>query len=401
MIAEKHRQQSHEQQAPDSMPKWHNVMFIITIVILIITVSLFFVNLRLVTTLPDLSIVLAVLSLALAAISILLSSMTRRRPSARKTSPVQYATSPSALLSPLVLSKTLPVSSENTPPGTLFFSNKPLPNPQEFFGRYQEREKLLSRVRYSGSTSIIGPKGIGKTWLLQYLQHVAPGALGNSFRVGYLNAADPDCSTIKEFVRSALRVLDLGSTVSTHADIDILDLEEATKNLRPGSKSIILILCIDEFECILKNSIEFNLEFLQNLRAITQIYEFVLITASEQSLQSYIDEESQSSPFFNIFATIKLRPFARKEAEEFIRTKGQQVGFTPKEQTLLLEQTTFLSEHEQKIWYPARLQLAGQMLLEDKRAGKLSHADNTRYWQTFKDRLAKHFAAVNHLSSPI
>lgn len=395
MIAEKRQRQSHEQQAPDSIPKWRNVMFIITIVILIVTVFLFFINLRLVTTHPDISIVLAALSLALATISIILSSITRRRPSARKSSLVQYAMmSPSPLSSP----PTLPTSSEDTPPGALFFCNKPLPNPQEFFGRYQEREKLLSRVRYSGSTSIIGPKSIGKTWLLQYLQHVAPGEPGNSFRVGYLNAAGPGCATVKEFVKSALMALSLVGRVDTGIDADILALEEAMKNLHSGSRRIMPVLCIDDFEYLLQKPDEFGLDFLESLRAIAQGNWIVLIIASEQTPLDSLNDAFKTSTFFNIFAEITLKPFDRKEAEQFMRNKGQQVGFTPKEQTLLLEQTTFLSEHEQKAWYPARLQLAGQMLLEDKRAGTLSHP---RYWQTFKDRLAKRYVAANHLPSSI
>jgi hypothetical protein len=52
---------------------------------------------------------------------------------------------------------------------SVFLVNVLLPHTSEFFGREKERAILLNRLRSRASTSIVGPRRIGKTWLLMYL----------------------------------------------------------------------------------------------------------------------------------------------------------------------------------------------------------------------------------------
>src|ERR1700730_10213101 len=91
----------------------------------------------------------------------------------------------------------------------VFLFNESLPEASELYGRKRERATLLSRTRRKASTSIIGPRRIGKTWLLQYLQLVASEELGSRFRVAFLDGMSPRCKTVTGFVAEALSKLGL------------------------------------------------------------------------------------------------------------------------------------------------------------------------------------------------
>src|SRR5713226_6263223 len=54
-------------------------------------------------------------------------------------------------------------------PNSVFLFNQPLPDPGEFYGRVRERGALMDRIRNGASTSIVGPRRVGKTWLMSYL----------------------------------------------------------------------------------------------------------------------------------------------------------------------------------------------------------------------------------------
>src|SRR5438552_1539791 len=84
--------------------------------------------------------------------------------------------------------------------GPVFLFNEPLPGSQELYGRRSEREILITRTSRKASTSIIGPRRSGKTWLMQYLQYVAPQEFGKRFSIKYLDATMPSCSTVNGFV---------------------------------------------------------------------------------------------------------------------------------------------------------------------------------------------------------
>src|SRR5207249_6511816 len=129
-------------------------------------------------------------------------------------------------------------------------------------------------------------------------------------------------------------------------------------------RNLIPVLCIDEFEG-LGNRQAFDLNFFMHLRAITQAG-LTLVVASKYRLIDIVSDSLKSSPFFNVFEQLTLNSFGPKEAQEFAKAKGNQAGFTELEQDYLLK---FGREEGEQGWFPLRLQLAGKMLLEDKREG--------------------------------
>src|SRR5439155_1315632 len=71
-------------------------------------------------------------------------------------------------------------------PTTVFFYRMELSDTHECSGRAHEKTILISRTRKGAPTSIVGPRGIGKTWLMSYLKLVAPTEFGSKVRIGYL-----------------------------------------------------------------------------------------------------------------------------------------------------------------------------------------------------------------------
>ena len=153
------------------------------------------------------------------------------------------------------------------------------------------------------------------------------------------------------------------------------------------------VLCIDEFEGFGNHQV-FNLQFFSELRSLTNLG-LCLITASKTPLIDIVDEISKTSPFFNVFETLKLKPFDQYEAEQFITDKATKADFSEEECRYLYN---YGSEHGFKgqYWPPLRLQLVGKMLAEDKYLAMTSHPTYYRpndrdYWQDFNERLQEKY----------
>jgi transcriptional regulator with XRE-family HTH domain len=276
-------------------------------------------------------------------------------------------------------------SEEEQIPGTAvpaFIFNEPLPAPGELYARQRERKTLVSRTTRKASTSIIGPRRIGKTWLMQYLQLVAPEQLGSRFRISYLDGMSPRCRTVTGFVTEALSKLGL-SVPEVIEGLETLDrgLQELL------AQKLIPVLCIDEFERISRRE-EFSLDFFEGLRAMTSTSDLVLIIASKSPLRQVVDKRSQGSPFFNIFEQISLKPFTYSDTEQFIFEKGNVARFQSDERQYLWTYGR-MSENEHA-WWPLRLQLAGKILVEDLDQVR----KDPNYRQSFEERFHTTYQAV-------
>lgn len=270
---------------------------------------------------------------------------------------------------------------------SIFLFNEHLPHPREFYGRKLECKALINRARKGASTSIVGPRRIGKTWLIEYLMQVAPTELGPNYRVGYLDATLPGSETVSGFTASVLEQIGI-RVAPSNAYLSLETLLEAVDKLK--ANNLIPILCIDEFEG-LNNRQEFEKAFFTGLRAISQ-RGLGLVTASKTRLFDIVGNDGYTSGFFNIFDTYTLKPFVYKEAKEFVQAKGDQANLTERERTYLFR---YGQQQGQQQWPPLRLQLTGKMLLEDKEGDDL-RPDDVDYWLDFKERLEIRYNAVVH-----
>ena len=265
-----------------------------------------------------------------------------------------------------------------------------LPKTSEFFGRVIDRVTLIDRTYIQASTSIVGSRRIGKTWLLQYLMLVARTELGSRFRICYLDATTPSCATVAGFIAEVLKGFGYSNLIA-HSDSDLKLLERYVKELRKRNQPP--ILCIDEFEG-LDNEQEFDLNFFRSLRSIAEAG-LVLVVASKRPLIEIVGEPGKTSGFFNIFEQLTIEPFNLEEAEAFAKAKGNQAGFTDQERDLLLK----YGQTEEQRWSPLRLQLVGKMLLGDKLLGEKEgiryySPNDPSYWQKFERRLEDKYRGV-------
>ncbi len=272
----------------------------------------------------------------------------------------------------------------------IFLFNQQLPSPGEFFGRARERLTLLDRTYKQASTSIVGPRRIGKTWLMSYLQLIAPEKLGPRFRLSYLDATAQQCATVAGFAASVLELLTLQKYTFTDKQEALLVLEEEVQDL---ARNHVLVLCIDEFEGF-GNRQEFDLHFFTALRAMAH-KDLCLVVASKQPLIDIVGDYGKTSGFFNVFKQCTLEPFSKKDAEGFVQSKGDQAHLTEQERQYLLR----YGQVNGACW-PIRLQLVGEMLLEDKiLAMRENDPDYYRpadpdYWQAFERRLEQTYRGV-------
>ncbi len=265
---------------------------------------------------------------------------------------------------------------------SVFPYNEPLLVTGELYGRRRERETLLKRTLYKASTSIIGPRRIGKTWLIQYLRLIAPEQLGTRFRIGYLDGMSSRCKTVEGFAIEALLQLGLPAPKENEG---LMSLEKGLQEL--VAKKLVPVLCIDEFER-LSSRAEFDLDFYEGLRAMTQTSDLVLVIASKTPLHLIVNKSAQGSPFFNIFEQLVLKPFSYTDAEQFIQEKGRAAGFMPQERDYLWKYGR-VSAHD-AAWFPLLLQLAGKILFDDLEQARR----DPNYRQSFEEVFNMNYETV-------
>src|SRR6266496_2328497 len=244
-----------------------------------------------------------------------------------------------------------------------------LPNRDELYGRKRERSTLLDRMRKGASTSIIGPRRIGKTWLLDYVKMVAPTEISTNLRIASLDGSTPKRKSVSHFIAQALDAFDVPlPSNQTNLELDMLAKVVASMQ----TKNVVPVLCIDEFEGFF-NQQDFDCEFFEGLRYVAT-NGLVLVIVSKSPLMDLVSERCRTSPFFNIFEQITLKPFTKVEAEEFAQAKSKEARFNDDERAALFK----YGQIDKQEWPPLRLQLVGRMLLEDK---NMAAAGNHDYYQ--------------------
>jgi serine/threonine protein kinase len=276
--------------------------------------------------------------------------------------------------------------------GSIFQFSTQLNSADDFYGRAGERETLLNRTYHNEATSIVGPRRIGKTWLVRYLILVAHKKLGSRYRIGYVDATMPGCATVAGFTSRVLKELGV-SHDSDSANLGLIALEQAIDELK--AKGQRPILCIDEFDHF-DNRQVFDLHFFTGLRALAYAG-LGLVIASKNPLIDIVGDYGKTSGFFNIFEQLTLEPFTEEEAEEFIQAKSTPAGFTALEREWLLR----YGQAAEGEWPPIRLQLVGKMLLDEiilsGKEGRHSYRpDAPDYRQRFERRLEEKYRGVVH-----
>ncbi|MBI4199166.1 MAG: ATP-binding protein [Chloroflexi bacterium] len=229
-----------------------------------------------------------------------------------------------------------------------FAYGSPVSSPGRFFGRRAEVDQVFSRLRNPEfeSTSVVGPRRMGKTSLLQHITHpdvVRQNGLDPDTHLMLyvdLQMVDPTVTPTRLYQhilrRMSAQVQDPEAKarlreVSGFDAIDTYDLADAFDVV--DQRGLRIVLLMDEFEHVGTNA-NFGPEFYYGLRSLAIHHNLALVTASQNDLVDLSRSDAvRSSPFFNIFATMHLQPFSPAEIQELLRVylAGSEVGFGEEE----------------------------------------------------------------------
>lgn len=124
------------------------------------------------------------------------------------------------------------------------------------------------------------------------------------------------------------------------------------------------VLCLDDFESLLKYPDKFDNGFYDNLRSLMDSNALMLVVASRKQLDVYANEHRFVSSFFNIGNTIYLKELTTDEAIELSRLPSRStIGAA-----LSVDEQSHVQQWGQR--HPYKLQLAGYYLWEARQQGK-------------------------------
>jgi uncharacterized protein len=214
-----------------------------------------------------------------------------------------------------------------------FSYGKPIDNLERFVGRQDGIEQVFSRLLSAfESTSIVGERRMGKTSILKVIAHpdtVASFDLDpDKYIFIYQDFQFLDAETVPtRFWQRVLQAIqrEIKEHKAVCDEIDVARKAETIDNFTLDDifsliddESMFIVLLLDEFENVTRNE-HFDSDFFGGLRALAIHHNLALITSSRRDLVELTHSDSvRSSPFFNIFATIHLRPFTETEATDLI-----------------------------------------------------------------------------------
>ena len=252
-----------------------------------------------------------------------------------------------------------------------FVAGPRLQNPQLFVGRKEELRAIISRMIGAQPTSvnIVGEPQIGKSSLLYYFSLTWQEIVQEpkKYVVNYIYLKKADCQREENFYEivaqellscPAVEVKPILNELLRKTPLDRIGFSRAITEFE--NQGLLPVLCLDDFESLLKYPEEFDNGFYDNLRSLMDNNFLMLILASCETLNVYADRYRFVSRFFNVGHVIKLGEFTPDEAIELT----QLYDITAQ------NKKPILNHNEQKYVYswgkhhPYLLQLAASYLWE-------------------------------------
>ncbi|PHJ59831.1 ATPase AAA [Nostoc linckia z18] len=244
-----------------------------------------------------------------------------------------------------------------------------------FVGRKDELNAIASRMKGDQPTSIniVGDKHIGKSSLLYYfLRTWEQRVLQNTSRyvVIYLALRGVDCQTEMGFYEAVAEGL-LSQVQGWQLQLrnpwrsrplNRQAFSDAVREWKQQGK--LPVLCLDDFECLLKYPDKFDNGFYDNLRSLMDSNALMLVVASRKQLDVYANEHHFGSSFFNLGHTIYLQELTTDEAIELSRLPSRSINGA----ALSVDEQNCVQQWGDR--HPYKLQLAGYYLWEARQQGK-------------------------------
>lgn len=202
----------------------------------------------------------------------------------------------------------------------------------EFCGRRRELSRIMARIGASTpqSVSLVGERRVGKSSLLWHMaqpevcaQHVTEPEryifLSIDFQGNQHLDQDGFCRVFGEQLNAAA-----GERLAVEELSGLSGLETAVQAVdRAG---LHLVCLFDEFETVTRNT-AIGSEFYGVLRSLANAYQVAYVTASRQNLHRLChSQEISESPFFNIFADVRVGAMPDSEVREIIEQPSAAAG---------------------------------------------------------------------------
>ena len=212
-----------------------------------------------------------------------------------------------------------------------FIYGRIITDPQMFWGRRRESYELRTRLHNMQSTSIVGPRRIGKSSLAYFVYKTSPEIFDNTYEFVWLDGQSNHANSVQDFCLSVSSKSSLAYVPAQDHRSCLMNFEDAVSSCDKK-----LVLLINEFELLTDDNhrTEFDVQFFNTLRLLAEQGLCALITTSNKSIQDLCKHVLDiSSPFYNILSQITLSPFSEQEAQEFLDTshKGIFLEFHEKE----------------------------------------------------------------------
>ncbi len=208
-------------------------------------------------------------------------------------------------------------------PNNPFYHRGPIRDPHFFWNRTEEMDHARLLLGKGQSVSIVGPRRIGKSSLL--LQLAGSNRAGSSHDHYVYFSCEGWSRTTPASLHALLLEAIGAASLPTNSPMDYRTFRKGVLNAIPPGAHLVLLL--DEFESLSANP-NLDATFFSGLRALASTGRVVFVTASARSLGwlTFAEPTALSSPFFNIFTQINLRPFAQAEAEAMLRSFAAAAG---------------------------------------------------------------------------
>jgi RIO-like serine/threonine protein kinase len=209
---------------------------------------------------------------------------------------------------------------------------KPIREIQHFYGRQHELAQVANDIRNGQCVSVVGIRRIGKTSLLfQLLNSDTRSAYQLSEETLYVYITCGPLTTLSTGEVYGKIMRKVYQELKKHRQIGLLQPPEETMSYSDFEDSMLgllegglkLVLLLDEFEGLAHNP-KLDVSFFLGLRALHTEYEITYVTASQYPLMelAFSDEDIITSPFPNIFDSIRIGLFSESEARELMQAAG-------------------------------------------------------------------------------
>lgn len=252
------------------------------------------------------------------------------------------------------------MASQDNPSTSPFSVGKMITDPAKFWGREQECQYIMARLLKMESSSIMGPRRIGKSSLAYFIYTVAPQRLGETYEFVWLDGQSNHSTSVDHFFKAIANCSSLAYKSGNNIGECLINFEDAVK---AHSKKLVII--INEFE-ILADEIhraEFDRSFYNTLRLLAEQGCCALIITSCASLKELCKHVlGMASPFYNVFGLVTLGHFTVKESEIFLARSHDGIILTSSEAQFVRRKIEFYQ-------HPLVLQIACDSVFENRRNG--------------------------------